>query len=55
MLFRSHVIVPVADIPRTVSGKIAETAVRDVLHGRTVANVGALANPDALDLYRAPS
>jgi acetoacetyl-CoA synthetase len=50
-----HVIVPVADIPRTVSGKIAETAVRDVLHGRTVANVGALANPDALDLYRAPS
>jgi acetoacetyl-CoA synthetase len=50
-----HVIVPVADIPRTVSGKIAETAVRDVLHGRPVANVGALANPDALALYEPPA
>jgi acetoacetyl-CoA synthetase len=50
-----HVIVPVADIPRTVSGKIAETAVRDVLHGRPVANVDALANPDALALYLPPA
>jgi acetoacetyl-CoA synthetase len=50
-----HVIVPVADIPRTVSGKIAETAVRDVLHGRPVANVDALANPDALALYQPPA
>jgi acetoacetyl-CoA synthetase len=46
-----HVILAVADIPRTVSGKIAETAVRDVLHGRPVANKDALANPDALALY----
>jgi len=45
-------IVAVADIPRTVSGKVAETAVRDALHGRPVANAGALANPDALALYR---
>jgi acetoacetyl-CoA synthetase len=47
-----RVIVAVADIPRTVSGKITELAVRDVIHGRTVKNVEALANPGALALYR---
>jgi acetoacetyl-CoA synthetase len=45
-------IVQVADIPRTISGKITELAVRDVIHGRPVANVDALANPKALDLFR---
>jgi acetoacetyl-CoA synthetase len=45
-------VVAVADIPRTKSGKIVELAVRDVVHGRRVKNVEALANPDALDLYR---
>ncbi len=45
-------IIAVADIPRTRSGKLTEIAVRDVLHGRAVANVGALANPEALDLFR---
>ncbi len=45
-------IVPVADIPRTKSGKIVELAVRDVVHGRAVKNKEALANPEALDLYR---
>lgn len=45
-------IVPVADIPRTKSGKITELAVRDIVHGRSVKNVEALANPEALDLYR---
>ncbi len=45
-------IVPVADIPRTRSGKITELAVRDVIHGRPVKNTEALANPDALELYR---
>ncbi len=45
-------IVQVADIPRTVSGKIVELAVRDVVHGREVKNVDALANPEALDLYK---
>jgi acetoacetyl-CoA synthetase len=42
----------VNDIPRTISGKIAEMAVGDALHGRPVANSGALANPGALDEYR---
>ncbi len=45
-------ILQVADIPRTMSGKITELAVRDVIHGRSVANVDALANPQALALFR---
>jgi acetoacetyl-CoA synthetase len=45
-------IVAVADIPRTKSGKITELAVRDVVHGRPVKNTEALANPEALALYR---
>ena len=42
------VIAQVADIPRTVSGKITELAVRQVIHGETVKNTDALANPEAL-------
>jgi acetoacetyl-CoA synthetase len=45
-------IIEVPDIPRTKSGKIVELAVRDVIHGRAVKNAGALANPEALDLFR---
>ena len=45
-------VVQVADIPRTISGKISELAVRNVLHGKEVTNADALANPEALDLYR---
>ncbi len=45
-------IVPVADIPRTKSGKIVELAVREVVHGRPVKNVDALANPEALEQFR---
>ena len=45
-------IVAVTDIPRTKSGKITELAVRDVVHGRTVKNKEALANPEALELFR---
>jgi acetoacetyl-CoA synthetase len=45
-------IVQVADIPRTKSGKITELAVRDVVHGRDVKNKEALANSEALDLFR---
>ena len=42
------VILQVADVPRTRSGKIAELAVRELIHGRQPKNVGALANPEAL-------
>ena len=46
------VIVQVPDIPRTVSGKITEIAVREVIHGRPVMNIEALANPGALEYFR---
>ena len=45
-------ILQVADIPRTFSGKIVELAVRNVIHGQPVKNTDALANPQALALYR---
>jgi acetoacetyl-CoA synthetase len=45
-------ILQVADIPRTLNGKIVELAVRNVIHGRPVKNTDALANPQALDEYR---
>jgi acetoacetyl-CoA synthetase len=45
-------IVAVPELPRTVSGKITELAVRDVIHGRAVKNTSALANPDALAHFR---
>ncbi|MEO8126526.1 MAG: acetoacetate--CoA ligase, partial [Bryobacteraceae bacterium] len=44
-------IVAVADVPRTKSGKIVELAVREVVHGRAVKNLEALANPEALGLF----
>jgi acetoacetyl-CoA synthetase len=47
------VILQVPDIPRTKSNKIVELAVRAVVHGQPVKNVEALANPEALDHYRA--
>ena len=45
-------ILQVRDIPRTLSGKIVELAVRNVVHGRPVKNTDALANPAALDEFR---
>jgi len=45
-------IVAVPDIPRTISGKIVELAVRNVIHGRPVKNTDALANPEALEHFR---
>jgi acetoacetyl-CoA synthetase len=45
-------IIAVSDIPRTKSGKIVELAVRDVVHGRAVKNLEALANAEALELFK---
>jgi acetoacetyl-CoA synthetase len=45
-------IVAVTDIPRTLSGKLTELAVRNVIHGRPVKNIDALANPQALEHFR---
>ena len=43
------VIIEVADLPRTQTGKISEIAVREAVHGREVKGIGALANPESLD------
>ncbi len=45
-------VLQVADIPRTKNNKIVELAVREVIHGRPVKNREALANPEALELYK---
>lgn len=45
-------ILQVQDIPRTISGKIVEVAVRQVVHGLPVNNVQSLANPQALDYFK---
>jgi acetoacetyl-CoA synthetase len=45
-------IIQVPELPRTKSGKLVELAVRNVIHGRAVPNVEALANPEALDLFK---
>ena len=43
-----RLIVAVDELPRTRSGKLVELAVGDVVNGREVRNVEALANPEAL-------
>jgi acetoacetyl-CoA synthetase len=45
-------VIAVTDIPRTISGKIVELAVRKVVHGQAVNNTDALANPETLELYK---
>lgn len=45
-------IIPVAEIPYTINGKKVELAVRNVIHGKPVLNREALANPEALELYK---
>ena len=45
-------IIAVKDIPRTKSGKIAELAVRDLIHNKQINNQTALANPECLDEYK---
>jgi acetoacetyl-CoA synthetase len=45
-------IIAVPDMPRTLSGKVTELAVRNVIHGLPVKNVDALANPGALEHFR---
>ena len=45
-------VLAVDDIPRTRSGKITELAVRELVHGRPVKNIEALANPEALEQFR---
>ena len=44
-------LIQAPDLPRTRSGKLSELAVRDVVHGRPVANTSALANPECLEFF----
>jgi acetoacetyl-CoA synthetase len=46
-------VVQAPDLPRTINGKLVELAVRDTVHGRPVKNQDALANPQALDYFKA--
>ena len=45
-------VIQVSDIPRTRSGKIAELAVRDTVHGLEIKQLSALENPDSLKQYQ---
>jgi acetoacetyl-CoA synthetase len=45
-------VLQVPEIPRTLSGKVVELAVREAIHGRPVKNTDALANPAALEHFR---
>mgnify|MGYP003669089272 FL=1 len=45
-------VIQVSDIPRTLSGKIVELAVKKTIEGQAVNNTEALANPEALNLYK---
>jgi acetoacetyl-CoA synthetase len=47
-----ELIIEAPDLPHTRSGKLVELAVRDIIQGRPVKNVEALANPEALDFFR---
>ncbi|MDW2150338.1 acetoacetate--CoA ligase, partial [Vibrio sp. 378] len=42
-------IFALSDIPRTRSGKTVELAVKQVVNGQTVKNIGAIANPEVLE------
>ena len=44
-------IIKVPEIPRTKSGKIVELAVRKVIHGESINNKEAIANPEALKYF----
>ncbi len=44
-------IIAVSDLPRTKNNKLAEMAVRDVVHGKAVNNRESLLNPDCLTAF----
>jgi acetoacetyl-CoA synthetase len=45
-------VIQVPDIPRTKNGKVVELAVRSVVNGMPIGNTDALANPEALDIFK---
>jgi acetoacetyl-CoA synthetase len=47
-----RLIAAVPDLPRTISGKVSEIAVRKSIHGEAVDNRESLANPESLEIFR---
>jgi len=47
-------IIQVPDIPRTITGKIVELAVREVINHRPVKNMDSIANPEVLAFFNTP-
>ncbi|WP_345197597.1 acetoacetate--CoA ligase [Kistimonas scapharcae] len=45
-------ILQVADLPRTVSGKLSELAVKATINGESVKNTDALINPESLEHFK---
>lgn len=45
-------IIQVTAVPKTLSGKLVEIAVRNIIHNRPVTNTDALSNPEALEQYK---
>jgi acetoacetyl-CoA synthetase len=45
-------VIEVPDLPRTISGKVSEIAVRNAINGQPIKNTAALANPESLDFFR---
>ena len=45
-------VIKVPAIPKTKSGKIVELAVKKIIHGETINNKEAIANPEALEYFK---
>ena len=45
-------ILSVPDLRKTRSGKVAELAVKKMIHGEIVDNIASLANPESLDYFK---
>ena len=45
-------IIASPELPRTINGKILEIAVREIIHGRPINNIDAIANPKILNFFK---
>ena len=45
-------IIAIPDIPTTISGKTVELAVKKIIHGQSIDNTDALANPESLEAFK---
>ncbi|OGT51874.1 MAG: acetoacetate--CoA ligase [Gammaproteobacteria bacterium RIFCSPHIGHO2_12_FULL_42_13] len=47
-------IIQVSDIPKTINGKTMEIAVKNIVNGKEIKNIEALANPECLAEFKLP-